>query len=238
MKKAGSAEDGLYFGRNVLKEALLSKVEIEEIFYENEAALKFINQLRLPSNIRIHAEIPGPMKKYSHQGVVFRTTHSFYKSFDRLQLSQFPFVVLCNQVEDVHNLGSITRCAVAFGAKLIIHEEQNSAPMTAAAVKSSAGLAFRISFCKVSQLSSALPKLASSGFHIVGLDVGESALSLQDWIPQFPLALMLGSESDGIQPALRKKCESLVKIPMEKSAESLNVSHAAAIAMQWAYSHR
>lgn len=227
----------LYFGRNILREALAAKISISEIFYETESAKKFLEALPAMRSQKtsLKSGLPTEVKNQSHQGVAFKTEHSFYIPYSAQDLRNFPFVVLCNQVEDVHNLGSIARCAAGFGAKLIIHEEKGSAELTAAAIKSSAGLAFRLSFMKVPHLTSVAKDLAQSGFHLVGLDVAKTSVSLFEWIPQFPLALILGSESDGIEPSVRARCETLVKIPTETWVESLNVSHAAAVAMSWAY---
>jgi len=237
MLKDESKETGLYFGRNVLREALIAKTPVEEIFYESEPALKFLESLKglKSSSIKKTEGIPGSMNKYSHQGIVFRSSHKFYSDIASLALPKLPFVVVCNHMEDVHNLGSVIRCAAGFGAKLIIHEEKESASLTPAAVKSSAGLAFHLRFAKTANLPSTLQKLAQNGFHIIGLDAGARSLEMRDWIPQFPLALVLGSEGEGLSPAVQARCESLVRIKTEKILESLNVSHAAAIAMQWAY---
>jgi len=237
MSKEENKEAGLYFGRNVLREALLAKAPIEEIFYDSEPALRFIDSLKAlkESKAKKTEGIPGLMQKYSHQGIVFRTSHTFYADLSSLSLQILPFVIICNQMEDVHNLGSVIRCAAGFGAKLIIHEEKESASLTPAAVKSSAGLAFHLRFSKTQNLPNTLQKLAQNGFHIIGLDAGTRSLEMRDWIPQFPLALVLGSEGEGISSAVQARCESLVRIKTEKILESLNVSHAAAIAMQWVY---
>lgn len=237
MSKEDHKEAGLFFGRNVLREALIAKVPIEEIFYDSEPALRFLESLKglKDSKVKRTDGLPGLMQKYSHQGIVFRTSHVFYSEISGLSLQKFPFVVVCNQLEDVHNLGSVIRCAAGFGAKLLIHEEKESASLTAAAVKSSAGLAFHLRFAKTGNLPSTLQKLAQNGFHIIGLDAGSRSLEMRDWIPQFPLALVLGSENEGLSSAVQARCESLVKIKTEKILESLNVSHAAAIAMEWVY---
>lgn len=226
-----------FYGRNILREALAAKVSISEIYFETEPAKKFAENLGAVKSQKIPFKegVPSEFKHQSHQGIAFKTDHEFYTPYSRDILKNFPFVICCNKVEDVHNLGSIARCAAGFGAKLIIHEEKNSAELTAAAVKSSAGLAFRIQFMKVSTLAGAAKDLGASGFHLVGLDVAKNSISLFDWVPQFPLALVLGSEGEGIEPAVKARCESLVKIPTETWVESLNVSHAAAVAMSWAY---
>lgn len=230
-------EEGIYFGRNILREALAVKALISEIYYDTDAARKFVESLSgvKAQKIVLKAGLPAAFKHQAHQGIVFKTTHSFYKPFSTAMLRQFPFVILCNQIEDIHNFGSIARCAAGFGAKLIIHEEKNSAELTPAAVKSSAGLAFRLTFVKVPSLLPVAKELAAQNFSVVGLDASKSAVSLFDWIPSFPLALILGSEGSGISAPLKSRCETLVRIPMQSSVESLNVSHAAAIAMNWAY---
>ncbi|PIR21763.1 MAG: hypothetical protein COV44_11430 [Deltaproteobacteria bacterium CG11_big_fil_rev_8_21_14_0_20_45_16] len=229
--------EGLYFGRNILREALEAEVEISEIYYDTDAAFEFINSLKGVKTFgaRLVKGLPAIIKNQAHQGVAFWTPHTFYRPLRDYPLNKQRFVILCNHVQDIHNFGSIVRCAVAFGAGLLIHEEKGSAELTAAAMKSSAGLAFRLSFCKVEHLSEATRALAKNGFRIIGLDAGNNAQVLRDWIPQFPLALVLGSEGEGISVGIKKYCESLVSIPMERAAESLNVSHAAAIAMNWVY---
>jgi len=230
--------EGLYFGRNILREAVAAGVEISEIYYDTDAAFELINSIKGMKSLGIKQVkgLPAFIKNQAHQGVAFWTPHTFYRPLGKYALDRQRFVILCNGVQDIHNFGSIVRCAVAFGAGLLIHEEKGSAELTAAAMKSSAGLAFRLSFCKVGHLSEATRELAKKGFRIIGLDAGKNSETLRDWIPQFPLALVLGSEGEGISVDIKKHCESLVSIPMEKAAESLNVSHAAAIAMNWAYS--
>jgi 23S rRNA (guanosine2251-2'-O)-methyltransferase len=230
----------IFFGRNILREALAAKAEISEIYYETDSAKKFAESLGQVRTLKIPLKlgIPSEFKNQSHQGIAFKTSHRFYFSLSEINFRKFPFVILCNQVEDVHNFGSIARCAAGFGAKLIIHEEKNSAELTAAAMKSSAGLAFRVSFVKVPNLISAIKELNSAEYNIAGLDIGKNSVSLFDWVPLFPLALVLGSEGSGIAAPIKARCQNLIRIPMEPIAESLNVSHAAAIAMNWIYNAR
>jgi len=232
-----NSEATYFFGRNILKEALAAKTKVDEIFFETPSARKFAEGIYAVRSLKIPMSegMPHEFKHQSHQGIAFRTSHSFYQNLSIPQLKEFPFIIFCNHVEDVHNFGSIARCAAAFGARAIVHEEKNSAELTPAAMKSSAGLAFRIKFSKVSNIIHPLKELISEGYHIVGLDAAPKATALFDWRPSFPLALVLGSEGCGIEPSVKSICSEIVQIPMEKFAESLNVSHAAGIAMNWAY---
>ena len=227
----------IFFGRNILVEALNVEAPISKIFVDTEAAKKFAESLQRVKarKIPLVDGIPSYAKNQGHQGIVFETTHAFYENYSPEIFKKFPFIIFCNHVEDVHNFGSIARCAAAFGAGLIVHEENASASLTASAVKSSAGLAFRLRWMAVKNITTPLSALRAQGFHIVGLDAQKNSVGLFEWIPQFPLALILGSEGFGIAKEVKAQCEALIKIPMEKFADSLNVSHAAAIAMNWAF---
>lgn len=236
---SSKSRPSIYYGRNVLKEALAVKAPISTVFVENKSAYEFVQGAfgsRGLEKIEIEEGIPPSLRSESHQGVAFRTQHRFYYPFSSEELATLPALVICNRLEDVHNLGSIARCAGAFGFAGIIHEETNSAELTPAVMKASAGLAFRMKFVKVKELPQALFTLKSFGFHITGLDVNKSSQDLKTWKPSGKPALVLGSEGLGLEPAVKAECHDFVKIAMAPKVESLNVSHAAAIVMNHLYS--
>lgn len=224
----------VYVGRNVLKEALAAHATIHEIFVETKSAYEWLESLPGLKNFRGKVEegIPKALRSEAHQGIAFRTNHEFYAVFDSSLLTKHDFIICCNHIEDVHNLGSIVRSAAAFGAGLVIHEDDHSASMTEGAVKASAGCAFRIQLAKVQKLESALNLIRSAGFEIWGLEAKDST-EIYDLKPPRRLALVCGAESDGLQDSVRSLCQKRVRIPMMNGVDSLNVSHAAAIAMSW-----
>jgi len=230
--------DVLLFGRNIFKEALLARASISEVFVETKSAYEWLQSAApaLPSHCKIEEGIPPSFKNENHQGIVFRTNHAFYKTYDASELRRHSRIILCNHMEDVHNLGSTTRIAAAFGATLIVHEKDRSASVTPAVVKSSAGCAFQVSFTKVDRLETPLQLLKREGWEIVGLDLSESAAPLYSWNPKPKLAIVLGSEGFGLEEANKLLCTQLIHIPMEAHVESLNVSHAASVVMSWVYS--
>ncbi len=225
----------LYYGRNVLKEALKAKASITTIFVETKSAYDFV--LGLPgvgkSSIQFEEGIPKQLKGEVHQGVAFRAKHDFYKPYSIEEVRKYSFVILCNHIDDIYNLGSIARCAAGFGADLIIHENVKSCSVTAAAVKSSAGCAFRLSFMKVPELLSVSKSIKKNGFSVVALDLGAGAIDLYEWEPSSKVALILGSEQNGVGPELLDLCDQRIRISMKSGMDSLNVSHAASIAMSW-----
>ena len=144
-------------------------------------------------------------------------------------------VVLCNHLEDVQNLGALVRSAAAFGIDLVVHEDRRSAELTAAAVKASAGQAFRLSFLRVSSLGSCLADLRREGFESVALSAGASA-SIYKWQPAAKWAMVVGSEGSGIQASVLKVMDHVLEIPMSEGVESLNVAQAGSILLSWAFS--
>jgi 23S rRNA (guanosine2251-2'-O)-methyltransferase len=229
----------ILFGRNIFKEALAARASILECYVETKSAYEWLRKQSGTQfdSLKVQEGIPASLQKENHQGIAFQTNHAFYKTYDAQEMRKYRSIVLCNHVEDVHNLGSITRCAAAFGSSLIIHEEDRSASMTAAVVKSSAGCAFRVSFMKVDSLETPLKTLKKSDYEIFGLDVSDPSQELYEanLTPRAPRAFVFGSEGFGIEDVNKSYCKSLLKIPMASSVESLNVSHAAAVVLSWAY---
>ncbi|TVQ77741.1 MAG: RNA methyltransferase [Bradymonadales bacterium] len=228
--------DGLLlYGRNVLKEAILAKAPISKIFVETHTSFEFVRGLQNfdETSAELLEGIPRECQKESHQGIAFLCSHPFYTRYDFNRLKKHRLVLLCNHLEDVHNLGSIARSAAAFGASLIVHEDHGSAQLTPAVVKASAGCAFRVKFMKLPDLHRAFQSLRKAEFKIFGLDGSRSrpSLPLSEFQSSFPCALVLGSEAEGVEGSLLEKCDALIRVEMTETVDSLNVSHAAAIVL-------
>lgn len=228
------AKSQVLFGRNILEEAISVNAPISEIFFENEASRKFVESILSKSSLRISLKqgLPNDIRHQSHQGVAFFTAHDFYLS-SLPDLKSLPFILMCNHLEDVQNLGAITRSAAAFGVNLMVHEDRRSVKLSPAAVKASAGFAFRMKFFQVSNLSYFAKHLTDAGFFVVGLEATGESQDLFEWKPQRPLALVVGAEGEGLSKPLKSACDFLVKIPMTQGVDSLNVSQATSIALAW-----
>lgn len=141
-----------------------------------------------------------------------------------------PIVVLLDGITDPHNLGAIARAAECSGCSGIIIPERDSAPLTPAAVKSSAGALEHLPVVRVGNLTNALKKLKDAGFWVVGTD-GSGDRNYTDDIYDSPTALIIGSEGKGMRPALMEACDFLVKIPMMGKITSLNASVSAGVVL-------
>ncbi len=169
-----------------------------------------------------------------HQGLVLRAALHEDESLDSL-LARFPaedrkglvFVAL-DQIQDPQNLGAIARCALNLGARALILPERRSAPVTEAAVKSSAGAIQKLPVASVVNLGQALERLKAEGFWVYGADAAGGPA--WDKVFNTPLVLVIGSEGFGMRPLVRGLCDELVGIPQASGGvESLNASAAAAV---------
>lgn len=242
------------YGRNAVIEALQSGKSIEKImlaFGNQGSSVSRIFKLAKDNGVacvtydkgkftRLEKDIFGPENKndgniQKSQGVI-----ALLRPFEVLELDMFlaqdfeeyknPIVILLDEITDPHNLGAIARSAECAGAIGLIMTERNSAPLSPAAIKASAGALEHIPVVKVGNLVTAIEKLKEVGFWIVGTD-GEGTKNYTDPIYNCPVALVIGSEGKGMRPSVVKHCDFLVKIPMIGQINSLNASVSAGVVL-------
>src|SRR5262249_26734021 len=139
-----------------------------------------------------------------------------------------PLLVVLDGVQDPRNLGAIVRSANAFGADGVVIAKDRAAPVTAAAVKASAGATELTPIARVTNLVRALETMKERGIWTVGA-VGAAAPAPPAVDLRGPIALVLGAEARGLRPLVLRSCDHKVQIPMSGRLASLNVSVAAGI---------
>lgn len=142
-------------------------------------------------------------------------------------------VLLCDHIQDPHNLGAIIRTAEAAGADAVMFPKRGGALPTGTVVKSSAGAALRLPLAMTGNISQTIRLLQDAGYWVVGLTAenGENLLK-GDMLPR--TVFVVGSEGSGLGRAVAKNCDELRRIPMRGETGSLNASVAASIAMfEW-----
>lgn len=167
-----------------------------------------------------------------HQGLALEIRPLSGKHLDDYRPidGQSNIVVVLDQVTDPHNVGAIIRSAAAFGAKALITTDRNSPPESGALAKASSGGLEILPWVRVPNLSRALEELAEQGYWRVGLS-GEADSTLANTDAGQNVALVMGSEGQGIRQGVEKSCDYLAKLPINSSMESLNVSVATSIAL-------
>jgi len=139
-------------------------------------------------------------------------------------------VLVLDQLTDPHNVGAILRSAVAFGVTAVVVQDRHAPPQSGVLAKAASGALDMVPYVEVVNITRALDQLAANGFWRIAL-AGDGAQPLGEAIPDGDVALVLGSEGDGIRRLVREHCEAAAFIPMQRAMESLNVSNAAAIAL-------
>ena len=237
----------LLIGRNAVREAIRAGRSIDKILVstETDGSLKEIIGMARDSKLIIREvdrkkldELCMPFghggKTANHQGIVAYAAGVEYCSVQDIlaeakNRSEDPFIIVLDGIEDPHNLGSIIRSAECVGAHGVIIGKRRSASVTAAAVKSSAGASEYMKIARVVNIRSAVDDLKKAGVWIAGADMKGAPMGEQNL--SGPLALVIGSEGDGITKLVKESCDFLVSIPMKGHIDSLNAGVAAAVLM-------
>lgn len=226
-------------GRNPVIEALKSGANLDTVYIDgNGGSLSVIRRLAKENGVVVKDADDKKLSRLSggasHQGVVAEGACGEYVTVeDILAVSQKkgtkPFIIICDEIEDPHNLGAIIRTAETSGADGVIIPKRRSASLNATVFKTSAGAASYVPVARVSNLAAAIDELKEKGVWIYGTDASGSDYSETDFTGS--CGLVIGSEGFGISKLIQKKCDFMIKLPMLGRINSLNASVAAGIFM-------
>ena len=146
----------------------------------------------------------------------------------REERSEVPLIVVCDGIEDPHNLGAIIRSAETAGAHGVIIPKRRAVGLTAAVARSAAGALAYVGVHKANNLASTLDELKERGVWLFGAEA-DGTVGLYDAPFDRPTAIIIGSEGQGLSRLTRDKCDYIVSIPMRGRVNSLNASNAAAV---------
>lgn len=229
----------LIYGRNAVIEAL-REGQVVQLFLAqglNPGTVRDLEKLAKQYDVPLKSvpriQLDQQLKTTNHQGIVaelpdmkFSDEDAPFKLAD--ERGERLLLVLLDQLSDPRNYGAIIRSAEALGAHGVITEERRSAPLSAVAVKASAGASSYIPLVQVKNLPRYIDDLKKRNVWIYGA-AGEVATSPDDFDWDRDVALVIGSEGTGLRRLVRDKCDDMVSIPLKGRINSLNASVAAAI---------
>lgn len=237
-----SMREDLIIGRNAVIEALKSDRTIECVYVSKgdlEGSIKVALGLAKDKGVVIkeadRRKLDTMCDGLNHQGIVARVTPFKYCEVndileDAKRKEQQPFIVILDEIEDPHNLGSIIRTAELCGVHGIIIPKRRNVGVTSTVYKCSAGAIEHMRIAKVTNINATIDILKEQGIWIYGADIDGTDYSYNTDFSG-PCALIIGSEGKGISNLTLKKCDLLVKIPMIGKINSLNASVAGGIMM-------
>ena len=228
-------------GRNAVLELLLSDTAVDSVWVEKgekQGSLLKILAICREKGIVVKEVSPVKIEGMSgirnHQGVAAVIAAHAYASVEeilsRAELAGVPpFLVICADIEDPHNLGAIIRTAECAGAHGVIIPKRHSASLTSAVYKTSAGALRYLPVARVSNLAQEIEGLKKRGIWIYGADMAGEDYRERDY--RGATALVIGNEGRGIPRLVREKCDFIVSLPLHGKISSLNASVAAGILM-------
>ena len=241
MLKGSENRENIICGKNPVLEALRSGREIDRLLVahglDSGAAREIIAKCA-KRGVLIKEVSPTKLDYYcggaNHQGVAIMIASHEYCSPDDIlaaasEKGENPFIIICDEIEDPHNLGAIIRTAEVCGVHGVIIPKRRSASLNATVSKTSAGALEYVPVARVNNIAATLDDLKKKGVWVFGADMDGEDYSLSDY--SVPCALVIGNEGKGIGSLVRRKCDKIISLPMRGKTGSLNASVAAGVLM-------
>ena len=222
-------------GKNAVSELLKTDKTVDKILMEKGASgvLGKIFAEARKRGVRVQFVDRAVLDRESatgrHQGVIAYTSDFVYCDLAELAGGENSLAVLCDGIEDVHNLGSILRVAECAGAEGVVIPKARGASVTEAVVRISAGAAEHIKVARVSSINSAVDELKKMGYWVYALEAGGKCIYEEKLTGK--IALVVGGEDSGVKRLTREKCDGVLSIPLLGKVNSLNASVALGIAV-------
>jgi 23S rRNA (guanosine2251-2'-O)-methyltransferase len=233
-------EDGsVIVGRNPVLELLKSGRGIEKIYIlkgEREGSVTKIFAEARARGINVAETDKQKLDMLAggnaHQGVAAIASAKEYVTLEQMvafaaEKGEKPLIVVCDGVEDPHNIGAIIRCAEGAGAHGLVIGKRHAPAIGQTVFKASAGAAEHLPIAKVTNIANAIEELKELGVWTFAAEAGGADYHSTDF--DLPCAIVMGSEGGGVSRLVKEKCDFLVSIPMYGKVNSLNVSTAASV---------
>lgn len=219
------------YGKNVAREILNSNYNIKNIYlvdnFNNEELINLINKKHIKPIIKTNREMDN-MTKELHQGIIIDLEDYKYHSFDEIKNDiNSNFIVILDHIEDPRNFGAIIRTSECAGVDYIIIPNKRSVEITPIVMKTSSGALTNMKIVEVSNLRNTIERLKELNYWVIGTDANGTNYTDIDYNGK--VALVIGSEGNGLKEIVRRSCDVIASIPLKGKVNSLNASVAAGI---------
>lgn len=241
-------DNQLIYGIRPVMEAIHAGKEVDRLFIcrgSNGELMSELKELLREKNIP-YTEVPieklHRITRNNHQDVVCYVSSITYQSITDIvpyvfEKGEVPLILILDRITDVRNFGAIARTAECSGVHAIVIPGRGAAQVTADAIKTSAGALSKIPVCREANLRRTVEFLQESGIRVVAAtEKGTENYFTADF--SGPLAIIMGSEEDGVSNELLRSADDLLKIPLSGVISSLNVSVACGVVLYEAIRQR
>ncbi|WP_082338162.1 23S rRNA (guanosine(2251)-2'-O)-methyltransferase RlmB [Roseivirga seohaensis] len=234
-------KDDFIYGSRAIIEAINAGKEIDKLLLQKDVKNELTTELLIAArdfNIpvqKVPIEKLNRITRKNHQGAVAFVSSVVYASLDNIiseaySKGEVPLLIVLDRITDVRNFGAIARTAECVGAHGIVIPSRGSAQVGSDAMKTSAGALNFIPVCRADNLKTTLREIRDNGITVLACTEKASDLVYQHDLT-VPIALLMGSEEDGISPEYLKLADQLCKLPIKGNIESLNVSVATSVVL-------
>ena len=232
-------EKEMIFGIRAVIEAAEAGKDIDKVLVKRELSGELFKELQevlrryeIPMQ-KVPLERIDRITRKNHQGVIAFTSAVTYQKLEQIvpflyEQGKNPFIVVLDGITDVRNFGAIARTCEVAGVDAIVIPARGSVSVNADAIKTSAGALHIIPVCRENSLKDAVVFLKNSGIRVVAA-TEKAAKNYTVADMSVPVAILMGSEDEGVSPEILRVCDELVKVPQFGSIQSLNVSVAAGV---------
>lgn len=233
--------EDIIYGRNPIIEAIHSGREINRLLFLEGSRDKNLQKLidlakskKIMMQFVDRKQLDKLTQGENHQGALaYVSPFAYYEVEDILEMAKRknvpPFLIICDEISDPHNLGSIIRTANAVGAHGVIIPKRRSASVNQTVVKTSCGAVEYVPVARVTNITQTIKQLKAAGVWIVGTDMG--AQTYYDANLTGAIAVVIGNEGDGISRLVKESCDFMISLPMLGEVSSLNAAVAGSVIM-------
>ncbi len=241
-------DEELVAGRRPVEEAFVAGRQAHRLLvvpqrrHALEQLVLHATRLRIPIVEVEGGSLTGLAGFDGHQGIALVVAPRRFATIDdvlarSMERAEPPFVLVLDSLEDPQNLGTLLRSAEAAGVHGVLFPTRRQAPLTPAAIKASAGAVEHLLLCPVEDLSGALADLHARGLRVAGAEE-DAPLTARQTDLRGPLAIVVGSEGQGLGPSVRRRCDTFMRIPMRGAIGSLNAAVAGSVLLFEAVAQR
>ncbi len=231
--------EGMVIGRNAVRELLRSDRTVDKLLVrrgDREGSIVVLVAEAVEKDIPVvevdKAKLDSLAGFVPHQGVIAMVAQKDYCTVEDIlaiaaERGEPPFIVIADGITDPYNLGALIRCAEGCGAHGLIIPRRRAVGLTALVAKASAGAMEHMAVAKVANIHQTVLDLQKAGVWVYAAEAGGAAHYDTDF--SGPVALVMGSEGEGVSRVVKDACDAIVSIPMYGHVNSFNVSTAAAV---------
>lgn len=229
--------ENVVVGRNTVRELLASDTPVDKILVSGRegsvvALIAEAKERGIPVVDAENTALDRLSGGENHQGIAAYVAEKEYSTIEEIletaaERGEKPLIVVCDGIEDPHNLGAVIRCAECAGAHGVIIPERRACGLTPAVSKASAGAILHMKIARVGNIAQTIEKLKDSGVWTFAAEAG--GIDFYDADFNLPCAIVLGGEDSGVSRLVKERCDFIISIPMYGHVNSLNVSTAASV---------